>query len=132
MDRRITLRYPVNARGADGSVVPEWIEVVTLWAQWLPASSREFMAAQARNSETTGILRIRHRIDVAADWRVVKGDDLFKLTGDPLEVGRREYLDLPVASLNQSPGAALSVRMLHDGTPRLLHDGGMELLHNAA
>jgi SPP1 family predicted phage head-tail adaptor len=122
MDRRITLRYPLVAKSATGAVTESWVEVDPVWAQWLPSGSREFIAAQARNAETTGILRIRHRIDVAATWRLLKGDDLFKLTGDPIEVGRREYLDLPVAALNQSPGTALSLLQLEGtaGTALLL------------
>lgn len=132
LDRRLTLRYPLIERSATGAAVETWVEGVSVWAEWLPASSREFIAAQARNAETTGVFRIRHRVDVGATWRVVHGDDLFKLTGDPLEVGRRDYLDLPVASLNQSPGSARAVRMLHDGSARLLHDGSPALLHNAA
>lgn len=132
MDRRIALRYPVTGRGPDGAALIQWVELGSIWAQWLGGGSRELVAAQARHAETTGILRIRHRGDIGATWRVVKGDDLFELTGDPMEIGRREYLDLPVRALDQSPESALSVRLLHDGTTVLLHDGSVEPLHPPA
>ena len=135
LDRRVALRWPLPARSESGESADTWVDGATVWAQWLPASSREFMAAKARHAETTGIFRIRHRSDVTAAWRLVHSGDLFKLAGDPIEIGRREYLDLPVAALDQSPGLGLNVRLLHGddaGALRLLHDGTPVLLHDAA
>lgn len=134
LDRRIALLWPLATRNAIGESVDAWVEGATVAANWLPASSREFQAAKARHSETSGVFRIRFRQDISSAWRLLHGDDLFKLTGDPIEVGRREFLDLPVAALDQSPASALSVRLLHGDSEaiRLLHDDSAVLLHPAA
>ena len=131
LDRRIILRAPDHSRTPSGEDIVTWIEVQTIWAAWLSRDSDEFIAAQARNAETTGVVRIRHRIDITAQWQFTMGDDVFEVIGDPVEVGRREYLDLPVRALNQSPGDALSVCQLHDRSPRRLHDGSYRELHAA-
>lgn len=134
LDRRIQLLAPTTARNSIGEEITTYVEAATVWAQWLPQSSREFIAAQARHAETTGIFRIRHRNFLGAQYRVQLGDDVFTLTGDPIEVGRRDFLDLPVAALDQSPSDPLSARLLHDGLGsfRLLHDDTPAVLHSAA
>lgn len=135
LDRRISLRYPLATRDEMGASVEQWVESATVWGGWVQRNSREFIAALARNAETTGVLRIRHRTDVQATWRLVSGDDLFALSGDPIEEGRREYILLAVRALNQSPGDALSVEVLHGDDSSaivLLHDGTPQLLNPAA
>lgn len=129
LDRRITLQYSLPTRNAMGESVAGWVEAATVWAGWLKRESREFIAAQTRNAETTGVLRIRHRTDVAATWRIVAGDDVFEVLGDPIEEGRREYLLLSVRALNQSPSDALSVLILEgtDSTALLLLEDGAPL-----
>ena len=133
MDRRISLRYPIRSRLAAGGVAETWVEVGGVWAQWLPRSSREFYAAQAKMSDATGVFVIRHRTDIDHTWRIVNGDDLFEVIGVE-EVGRRDALNVTARALNQTPGSAPSVLNPHDGADSFvaLHDGQPVALHPAA
>lgn len=130
LDRRIILRYPYATRDSEGGVTTEWIDALTVWAAWLPQGSREFMAAQALHAEATGLFRIRHLAALDTTWRAAKGDDLFEIIG-VTEIGRGEYLELAVRALDQSPGSALSARLLHDFSACLLHDSSPRILHAA-
>ncbi len=99
LDRRITLLSLTKTRDAIGAAVASWETDSSVWARWLPQNSREFMAAQARFSTLSALLRIRYRSDIRATWRAVVNGVQYKLMGDPIEVGRREYLDLPMESI---------------------------------
>jgi SPP1 family predicted phage head-tail adaptor len=122
LDRRLTLLAPLPTRSATGAILPAWVDSGTVWGQWLPANSREFISAQARHAETTGVFRIRHRSDIQATWAIATSNDFFRLAGDPIELGRREYLDLPVRAINQSPGDIIFSVLLLEGAaaPELL------------
>lgn len=98
LDRRALLRWPGQTRGADGSSVETFTDGPTVWAAWLTRSSREFMAALSRHAEMSGLLRIRYRADVGPTWQASIEGMTYRLVGEPIEVGRREYLDLPLAS----------------------------------
>ena len=104
MDKRAALRYPVPARDAAGAEVAAFTAAdlnPVVWAAWLSRSSRDFIAAAARHSELAGVLRIRWRADVAAGWRVQIDSLNYRLLADPVEVGRREYLDLALSLVDR-------------------------------
>lgn len=100
LDRRASLRWPTSTRAADGSVATTINAGPTVWAAWLSASSREFVAALSRHASLTGILRIRYRADIGPTWQASVEGMTYRLVGEPIEVGRREWLDLPVSSLD--------------------------------
>lgn len=106
LDRRITLRSPVETRSSSGDVLKGWADLATVWAQRLPARGREFAAAAGRWAETTDVFRIRHRSDLDARCRVVLGVTVYDLTAPPMEIGRTEYLDLFCRSLAESASVA--------------------------
>ena len=54
-----------------GEMVPSWVTVASVWAQVVPMSGREFLAASAEQSEVRGRMTIRYREDVDASMRVV-------------------------------------------------------------
>lgn len=96
LDRLITPRYPVASRGTSGSAkIASWTETTTSWAAWMPEGGREYVAASARRSDVTGVLRIRYRADVRSTWRITADGVLYEILGVS-EVGRRSYLDLSV------------------------------------
>lgn len=100
LDRRATLLARLTSRNVMGEAVESWAAVDTVWAGWLQRNSREFLAALARHSETTGVLRLRYRADIDATWRLLIDGRTHELIGDPIELGRREYLDLSLRVLN--------------------------------
>ena len=54
-----------------GEMVDSWVTVAQPWAEIVPMSGREFMAAGAEQSEVRGRIVMRYREDVDASMRVV-------------------------------------------------------------
>src|SRR5690606_39847336 len=54
-----------------GEMVTTWVTIARPWAEIVPMSGREFMAASAEQSEVRGRIVIRYRDDVDASMRVV-------------------------------------------------------------
>lgn len=98
---RITLQANAAVQDpATGYMVPGWIEVAQVWAAIEPLSAREFIAAQAVQSDVTTRIVIRHRAGVSPAMRILHGDRIYNITGvlaDP-KTGR-EYLTLPCTEL---------------------------------
>ncbi len=100
-DRLLTFKVPTGARGSAGSQKYTWADNAELsWAKYMPATSSEVDAALARYTTAAGVMRIRYRSDVTASWRfTIDGAGLYELVASPVEVGRREYLDLAYAKV---------------------------------
>lgn len=54
-----------------GEMVTTWTTIAEPWAEIVPMSGREFLAASAEQSEVRGRIVIRYREDVDASMRVV-------------------------------------------------------------
>lgn len=54
-----------------GEMQTTWATVASPWAEIVPMSGREFLAASAEQSEVRGRIVIRYREDVTASMRVV-------------------------------------------------------------
>ena len=96
---RITLQRPgLSQDPQTGEMVPGWQDVATVWASIEPLSAREFIAAQAGQSEVSARVVIRHRDDVDATMRALYRGKLYNIHGvlaDPKS--GLEYLTLPVS-----------------------------------
>lgn len=77
---RILIERYVLAVDSNGDVVQDpntgettgtWQELATVWAAIEPLSAREFLAAQATQSQVTARIVIRHRNDIDASMRLV-------------------------------------------------------------
>lgn len=82
-----------------GELCTRWVMVAQVYAQIVPSSVREFMAANAEQSEVRARIVIRYRADVNATMRIVHRGTAYQILGalaDP--VSGLEYLTLPVAS----------------------------------
>ena len=71
---RITLQKPVQTRSSFNELVTTYTDVDTVWAAVEWQSGRRFEAAKQLNAEVQGIIRIRYRSDVRAEWRIKYGD----------------------------------------------------------
>jgi SPP1 family predicted phage head-tail adaptor len=100
-DRRIILLSPLETRDAGGGVVTSWVNVGTFWAQFLPQTGREIQQAAQKLSLAAATFRLRYR-QVAATWRVMLGEAIYELVAPPVEIGRREYLDLVCQALDRT------------------------------
>lgn len=64
-----------------GAPTTTWVTVAEVWAEVAPLSAREFLAANAEQSEVTGKIVLRYRDDVNAAWRVVFREKWFSIKG---------------------------------------------------
>lgn len=87
LDKRIIIQSLTESTGADGTVTVTWSNDVTLWAQFMKATSREFMAAQQVNSDITHTIKIRKRSGVTASHRLKFGTRIMNIAGPPEDVG---------------------------------------------
>jgi SPP1 family predicted phage head-tail adaptor len=98
---RITLQKPVNTRAAFGDVRTTYADVATVWAAIEWGSGRRFESASQLNSEVQGVIRIRYRSDVLADWRIQYKARYFQIIsianirerGEELQLNCKEALD---------------------------------------
>ena len=94
---RITLQKPVKTQSAStGAVINTWEDVAVLWADVVDLSAREFIAAQAAQSEITTRITVRHRDDVTSKHRILFGGRVYNIHGALADdKSGREYLTLP-------------------------------------
>lgn len=97
LNRRIMLQKPVETQSPlTGAVTSGWADVKELWASVVDLSARDFVAAQAGQSEVTTRITIRWRDDVTDKHRIVHRGRIYNIHG-VLEDDKsgREYLTLP-------------------------------------
>lgn len=102
---RVLLERPTYTQDTTtGEMVPSWVSEGTVSAAIEPSSAREFIAAQATQSQIDTRITIRYREDVAANWRathMVNGvaDKVFNIHGVLADKDSgREYLTLPCST----------------------------------
>ena len=96
---KVQLQAPQITQDPDtGEMVKTWVTVAQPWAQIVPSSAREFIAASAEQSEVRGRIVIRYRGEVDASMRIVYRGKWYAILGvlEDAESGR-EHLTLPVA-----------------------------------
>lgn len=103
MDREIVLQTATASTDATtGQELDTWTDD-TIWAQWVPAGTREAWQARQINSAIDGLFRIYDRSprpspDTA---RVVFDGRTFDVTG-VMEMGRGEGLELAVVARGEA------------------------------
>lgn len=94
---RVLIQSPVTSQNpVTGAPTTSWIDLATVWAEVVPSSVKEFVAAQAIDSEVTTRITIRRRVGVTAKCRIIHHDQIFNIHGvlvDP--VSGVEYMTLP-------------------------------------
>jgi SPP1 family predicted phage head-tail adaptor len=73
LNSRIILQKPVHTPSSFGDLVTTYADVATVWSAIDWGSGRRFEAAKQLNAEVQGVIRIRYRSDVKADWRIGYG-----------------------------------------------------------
>lgn len=96
---RVRIERPATTQDPDtGEMVAGWETVATVWASVEPLSAREFIAAQAGQSEVTARVMMRHRDGITADMRLVHRGQVYNIEGVlPDPKSGRHYLTLPVS-----------------------------------
>lgn len=96
---RVTIQRPQEVQDPNtGAVNLVWVKYADRWAEYVPSSVREFIAAAAVQSEVKGRFVVRHDPAITADMRVVyrgKQHAILGVMEDP-DSGL-EYLTLAVS-----------------------------------
>jgi SPP1 family predicted phage head-tail adaptor len=86
LSERITLLRPVYTQDSAGDTQTTWVDEGEIWAQILDRPQQEGLLYGAIRPRRQWHIRIRHRSDISADWRVrFEGEDLsiISLENDP-------------------------------------------------
>lgn len=81
-----------------GAISEAWSNLATTWAEIVPLSGREFIAAHEKDSEIVARITMRYRDDITAKMRIVHGTTVYNILAvlaDP--VAGTEYMTLPVS-----------------------------------
>ena len=79
---KVQLQSQTNVQDPEtGEIVPEWTTIASPWAQIVPMSAREFVAAGAEQSEVRGRMVIRYRGEVDASMRIVHRGKWYGILG---------------------------------------------------
>lgn len=94
---RVLIQNPVESQDpVSGAPITTWVDLATVFAEVVPASVREFVAAQAIDTEVTVRITIRHRAGVTDKSRIIHRGQIYNVHGvlaDP--VSGLEYMTLP-------------------------------------
>jgi len=100
IERRQDVQDPVT-----GATSPRWVtEYSRVPAEVAPLSAREYIAAQAIQSEISGRITIRTMPNITAKHRVRHGASVYNIAGPPLpdKDSGREYLTLLISEVDDA------------------------------
>jgi len=79
-----------------GDISLIWETMEEVWAEVAPLSGREFIAANATQSEVIARITIRYREDITSDWRILFRDKIYNIEAIlPDMLSGLDYLTLP-------------------------------------
>lgn len=93
---KVDIEYVSETQNATtGEIVQSWKPFCHVWAAIEPMSVREFVAAQAVQSQITTMIIIRYKAGVTAKMRIYHGETIYNIEGVlPDKKTGREYLTL--------------------------------------
>lgn len=97
---RVTFRRPdgpATTRAASGQLVPDWVDVATVWGSVQPLAGRELFQARQVQANVTHRVYVRFRDDVKANatrWRLVHRGRTFEIVAAIDLVERERFLEL--------------------------------------
>lgn len=96
---RIALQRPALTQDPQtGEMVKHWHTVDNVWAEVVPLSAREFLAARATQSETVARVVVRYRADVDSRMRLIHRGEVYAIDGVLADKGSGiQYLTLMVS-----------------------------------
>jgi len=99
MDRKITIQKPVETQDDYGQVVVSFVDHATVWAEIKSVSSSERFREAQHLAQADTVFRIRYRDDITSEMRISYNGDIHRIEGPPMELGRREGLDLATSAV---------------------------------
>lgn len=97
---RLRIEMPVITQDSTtGEPVTAWQFYKTVWGKIAPLSARDFIAAQAGQSQITARITIRALAGLRPDMRIVHKNDYYNIEGIlPDADSGQEYMTLPVSA----------------------------------
>lgn len=95
LDKRVTIRKPVQTVNSFNETVTTYTDVATVWAAVEWRSGRRFEEAAKLNAEIQGVIRIRYRTDIRPEWRLKYGNRDIQILSvtNPYERGQELQLN---------------------------------------
>jgi len=96
---KVTIQAPGLTQDPDsGDMVPGWTDFAFVWASIEQLSARDFIAAQANQSEITARIVIRYREGILPTMRILHRSKVYAIEGAlPDAKSGLEYITLPVS-----------------------------------
>lgn len=94
LNKRIVLQAPIKASDGEGGYAVTWQDVATVRAKKTTHRSDEAVKAMAETGIAIHNYRIRYRTDVNNSWQIKEGNRVMAIIARPMEIGRREFLDI--------------------------------------
>lgn len=87
--QRITLQTKIITQDSELNAVETWADWLTVWAEPLGKTSREFYRLSTNNTEITEVFRIRYITGVTTHHRIKFKNRYLEMIGDPINEGER-------------------------------------------
>ena len=94
LDKRITIQRKMTIPNDYGELVETWVDLVTVWAIYLPARGSERFAAAQQIAEIDTVFRIRYRQGVTAMDRIVYNGRTYDIKAVVDMCGRKDGIEL--------------------------------------
>jgi SPP1 family predicted phage head-tail adaptor len=98
---KVTIQRKVEGQDSEtGEPIPAvWAAFTNAWASVEPLSARDLISAKAAQSEAKKRIVIRYRPGILPTMRILHGDRIYDIVGEPLEDRQsgREYLTILVS-----------------------------------
>jgi SPP1 family predicted phage head-tail adaptor len=98
LDRRVDIQRKTRATGVRSAGKGTWGTIATVWAEvrdMLP-SRAERLAEGVSIARRPARVRMRYRENVTPDMRLQMGTRLMRIVAGPIELGRREGIEMVV------------------------------------
>lgn len=92
LDKRVRIERPVAAEGIRGAGSGTWAPVDSVWAKI--EDVRPGRGEQDGVTTKRARVWMRYREDVTSDMRLVYGTRVLNLISDPVELGRRDRIEM--------------------------------------
>jgi phage head-tail adaptor, putative, SPP1 family len=91
---RVDLQRSILVRDPDGGMMETWVTVATVFARLEPVKSQDEVIGGGIRATEAMLVHIRHREDVATDWRILWQGKPYLIDGMRNLDERRQYLTL--------------------------------------
>ena len=94
LNRRITIRQQSTTLDAYGQEIASWTDLCSVWASIATLNGLETVRSGIELSLIRSSMRIRYRLGITSDMRVLYGADLYEIEAVLMGEQSKEHMDL--------------------------------------